>query len=68
VIVGVPKEIKPAEFRVAITSVSVRELIAHGHQVIIGAETGEGSTIHDAECCAQRAEILPTAGPAAWEG
>ena len=34
-IVGVPKEIKNAERRVGLTSASVRELVAHGHDVIV---------------------------------
>ncbi len=59
-IIGVPKEIKPAEFRVAITPVGVRELIAHGHGVIVETEAGEGSTIHDEEYRAQGADIVPT--------
>jgi len=61
VIIGVPTEIKPAEFRVAITPVGVRELVAHDHQVIIQSEAGEGSTIHDEEYRAQGAVIVPTA-------
>jgi alanine dehydrogenase len=61
VIIGVPKEIKPAEFRVAITPVGVRELVNHGHEVVIEAEAGEGSTIHDEEYIAQGASIVPTA-------
>ena len=60
-IIGVPTEIKPAEFRVAITPVGVRELVAHDHQVIIQSEAGEGSTIHDEEYRAQGAVIVPTA-------
>ncbi|MDH3261780.1 MAG: alanine dehydrogenase [Acidimicrobiia bacterium] len=59
-IIGIPKEIKPAEFRVAITPVGVRELVAHGHEVIIETEAGEGSTIHDEEYRAQGAVIVPT--------
>jgi alanine dehydrogenase len=39
-IVGVPKEIKPSERRVGMTPASVRELVAHGHEVIV--ETGAG--------------------------
>ncbi len=60
-IIGVPKEIKPAEFRVAITPVGVRELVDHGHQVIIETEAGEGSTIHDEEYVTQGASIVPSA-------
>ncbi len=42
-IVGVPKETKTHEYRVGLTPTSVRELIAHGHKVII--ETGAGGGI-----------------------
>lgn len=61
-IVGVPKEIKTAEHRVAITPVGVRELTDRGHQVLIEKDAGEGSTIQDDEYAAQGAKIVPTAG------
>jgi alanine dehydrogenase len=60
VIIGVPKEIKPGEHRVAITPVGVRELANRGHRVVIEMEAGEGSTIHDEEYALQGAEILPS--------
>ena len=60
-IVGVPKEIKTAEDRVALTPVGVRELTDRGHEVLIEKEAGEGSTIHDEEFEAQGATILPSA-------
>lgn len=60
-IVGVPKEIKVAEDRVAITPVGVRELTESGHTVLIERSAGEGSTIHDDEYEAQGATIVPTA-------
>ena len=60
-IVGVPKEIKTSEFRVALTPVGVRELVAHGHAVIVEHDAGEGSTIHDEEYIEQGAEIVPDA-------
>jgi alanine dehydrogenase len=62
VIVGVPKEIKTAEYRVAITPVGVRELTDRGHEVLIEKSAGDGSSIHDAEFEAQGATIVPTAG------
>jgi alanine dehydrogenase len=43
VIVGVPKEIKVHEYRVGLTPHSVRELVAHGHEVLV--ETGAGAAI-----------------------
>jgi alanine dehydrogenase len=61
VIVGVPKEIKTSEFRVAITPVGVREMSDRGHQVVIEAGAGEGSTIFDSEFEAQGATIVPNA-------
>lgn len=60
-IVGVPREIKPAEERVAITPVGVRELVARGHSVLVERGAGEGSTIHDEEYEAQGAEIVADA-------
>lgn len=60
-IIGVPKEIKTEEHRVAITPVGVRELTDAGHRVLIENGAGEGSTIHDEEFQAQGAEIVPTA-------
>lgn len=60
-IVGVPKEIKTAEHRVAITPVGVRELTDRGHSVLIEAGAGLGSTIGDEEFVAQGATIVPDA-------
>lgn len=60
-IVGVPAEIKTAEYRVAITPVGVRELTEAGHSVLVEAGAGEGSTIHDEEYEAQGARIVPSA-------
>ncbi len=58
-IVGVPREVKTSEFRVALTPVGVRELVAHGHEVLIESDAGEGSTIHDEEYEIQGARIVP---------
>ena len=60
-IVGVPKEIKTEEHRVALTPVGVRELTDFGHTVLIEEGAGEGSTIHDEEYQAQGATIVATA-------
>ena len=46
-IVGVPKEIKTAEARVAITPEGVSEFVAAGHEVIIEVSAGIGSSITD---------------------
>jgi alanine dehydrogenase len=45
--VGVPKELKDNEYRVAITPAGVRELITHEHQVLIEQEAGRGSSLSD---------------------
>lgn len=45
--IGVPKEIKNNEFRVAITPSGVREFIKHGHVVLIESSAGLGSAITD---------------------
>jgi alanine dehydrogenase len=42
VIVGVPKEVKTHEYRVGLTPTSVRELVAHGHAVLIERNAGTG--------------------------
>jgi alanine dehydrogenase len=59
--VGVPTEIKTDEYRVALTPSGVRELVEHGHEVVVQAGAGEGSAISDAEYRAQGAAILPDA-------
>ena len=40
--VGVPTEIKTDEYRVALTPSGVRELVEHGHEVVVQAGAGEG--------------------------
>ncbi len=58
--VGVVKEIKQDEYRVAITPAGVREMVEHGHEVVIEKSAGEGSAISDAAYEAQGARILDT--------
>ena len=58
--VGVPTEIKTDEYRVALTPAGVRELVEHGHEVLIQAGAGEGSAITDAEYTSQGAPSCPT--------
>lgn len=60
-IIGVPKEIKNNEFRVAITASGVHELRHHGHEVLIEAGAGLGSGITDAEYEAAGATLLAEA-------
>jgi alanine dehydrogenase len=49
VIVGVPREIKPGEQRVALTPAGVRALVEGGHRVVVETGAGLGSSIHDEE-------------------
>jgi alanine dehydrogenase len=62
--VGVPREIKTAEHRVAMTPDGVRELERHGIQVCVEAGAGEGASISDADYVAAGAAIVPTAADA----
>ena len=59
--VGVPTEIKTDEYRVALTPAGVRELVEHGHEVLVQAGAGEGSAIEDAQYEAQGGRIVPDA-------
>jgi len=59
--VGVPTEIKPDEYRVALTPIGVRELTEHGHEVLIQSAAGEGSALADSDFEAQGARIVPSA-------
>src|SRR5580704_4432648 len=59
--VGVPKEIKNHEYRVAMTPAGVLELVRAGHEVCIERDAGAGSSIPDADFAAAGAVILPDA-------
>jgi alanine dehydrogenase len=59
--VGVPKEVKNHEYRVAITPVGVHELTAHGHEVVVERDAGVGSSIPDEAYVAAGATILDSA-------
>jgi alanine dehydrogenase len=59
--VGVPREVKNHEYRVAITPIGVHELVAHGHEVVIEKDAGVGSSINDEEYVAAGAKIVGTA-------
>ena len=56
--IGVPKEIKNAERRVGLTPASVRELVAHGHDVLIESSAGIGIGATDAAYAATGARIV----------
>ena len=60
-LVGVPREVKNHEYRVAITPAGVHELVAHGHRVVVEQDAGAGSSIPDEQFVTAGAEILPTA-------
>src|SRR5436190_13645558 len=62
--VGVPKEIKADENRVALTPSGAAALIAHGHQVTVERGAGRGSSIDDAAYVAAGAHLGDT--DAAW--
>lgn len=64
--VGIPKEIKNHEYRVAITPAGVHELVKNGHEVVIETGAGLGSSIPDEDFTASGAVMLPTAD-AVWE-
>ena len=65
-LVGVPAEIKADEYRVAMTPDGVRELHAHGVDVLVQAGAGVGASIPDEDYRAAGAEIVSTAGEV-WE-
>ena len=57
-IVGVPKEIKQDEYRVAMLPVGVEELVRRGHQVLIEAGAGLGSGLPDHDYLQSGAEMV----------
>ena len=60
-IVGVPKEVKDSEYRVAVTPEGVRELTRAGHDVVIETSAGVGSALADDRFSAAGATVLGTA-------
>jgi alanine dehydrogenase len=60
-LIGVPKEIKVHEYRVGMTAASVKELITHGHKVMVQTKAGEGAGISDEEYKAAGADIVSDA-------
>jgi alanine dehydrogenase len=59
--VGIPREVKNHEYRVAITPAGVFELVRHGHEVYVEHDAGVGSSITDDEYVSAGATILSTA-------
>jgi len=60
-LIGVPREIKSQEYRVGLTPASVRELTAHGHQVLIEHDAGAGINTADSVYQAAGASIAVSA-------
>ncbi|MEO8475513.1 MAG: alanine dehydrogenase [Actinomycetota bacterium] len=60
-IIGIPKEVKDHEYRVAATPEGVREAVRAGHRVHVETGSGVGSAISDEDFVSAGAEILPDA-------
>ncbi|MEC3915921.1 alanine dehydrogenase [Nocardia sp. CDC160] len=58
--IGVPREVKEQEYRVALTPAGAGELVRHGHEVLIEVGAGVGSGFGDADYIAAGARIAPT--------
>ncbi|HXV92165.1 MAG TPA: alanine dehydrogenase [Pseudonocardia sp.] len=59
--IGVPREVKNHEYRVALTPAGAHELVRSGHEVVVEAGAGAGSSIPDADYAEVGARILRTA-------
>ena len=59
-LIGVPKEVKSHEYRVGLTPGSVREIVHHGHEVVVETGAGTGIGFEDASYEAVGARILPS--------
>lgn len=66
-VIGVPKEIKDNEYRVAVVPSGVRALKESGHRVLVQTNAGAGSSIDDGEYIKAGAEIVPSAADV-WTG
>lgn len=66
--IGVPKEVKTHEYRVAATPGTVHALVVHGHQVTVETGAGVGSGFSDDEYVAQGATIVESAAEAWAQG
>ena len=60
-IIGLPKEIKPQENRVGLTSESVKQLISDGQEVLVESTAGEGSGFVDQDYIDCGASIVMSA-------
>jgi alanine dehydrogenase len=59
--IGIPREVKNSEYRVAMTPAGANELTRNGHDVFVEAGAGLGSSIPDGEYVTAGAKILPDA-------
>ncbi|WP_079127473.1 alanine dehydrogenase [Streptomyces sp. TP-A0874] len=59
--IGIPREVKDNEFRVALTPAGAHELVRHGHQVLVERGAGLGSAIEDEQYAGLGARVLETA-------
>ncbi len=66
--VGVPREIKNHEYRVALTPAGAHEFVLHGHRVFVERGAGAGSAIPDEQFAAAGAELLDSADDVWAEG
>jgi alanine dehydrogenase len=57
--VGIPREVKNHEYRVAMTPSGVRELTSHGHDVVVEKGAGDGSSFTDDAYVAAGGRIIP---------
>ena len=60
-IVGVPREVKDNEYRVALTPEGARELTHAGHQILVEKDAGAGSSLYEDRYIRAGAEFVPTA-------
>jgi alanine dehydrogenase len=60
-IIGVPKEIKNHEYRVGMVPASVRELVSHGHSVVVETNAGSGIGFTDSDYIEAGASVLANA-------
>jgi alanine dehydrogenase len=59
-IVGIPRETKEQEFRVALSPAAVHQLVKRGHTVIVEANAAAGLGFHDSDYQAAGAKVAPT--------
>ena len=62
-IIGVPREIKDHEYRVAVTPAGVQQLVNDGHQVLVQIGAGNGTSLHDEDYRKAGASLRDSAQP-----